>query len=139
VINALDISTSALVAQRARMNAISSNIANISTPLDEAGDGQPFQQRFVVFQADPAVGGNNAPGVKVASVESTPVEPRWKYQPGHPLAAKDGPRKGFVAYPDVNMMTEFTDALEAARAYEANLGAMEITKDLAQQTLRIIA
>jgi flagellar basal-body rod protein FlgC len=44
-----------------------------------------------------------------------------------------------VAYPDVNMMTEFTDALEAARAYEANLGAMEMTKDLAQQTLRIIA
>ena len=37
------------------------------------------------------------------------------------------------------MMTEFTDALEAARAYEANLGAMEITKDMAQQTLRILA
>jgi flagellar basal-body rod protein FlgC len=139
MINSLDISTSALVAQRARMNAISSNMANMSTPLDENGEGTPFQQRFVILQADPTVGGNGAPGVKVASVESKPVEPRWKYQPGHPLAAKDGPKKGFVAYPDVNMMTEFTDALEAARAYEANLGAMEMTKDLTQQTLRIIA
>jgi flagellar basal-body rod protein FlgC len=44
-----------------------------------------------------------------------------------------------VAYPNINMMTEFTDAMEAARAYEANLGTMEITKDLEQQTLRIIA
>jgi flagellar basal-body rod protein FlgC len=44
-----------------------------------------------------------------------------------------------VAYPNINMMSELTDALEAARAYEANLGAIEITKDLEQQTLRILA
>ena len=44
-----------------------------------------------------------------------------------------------MAYPDINMMTEITDAMEAARAYEANLGAIEIAKDLAQQTLRILA
>ena len=70
---------------------------------------------------------------------STKLEPRYKYEPHHPDAIKDGPRKGYVAYPNVNMMTEFTDALEAARAYEANLGAIEITKDLAKQTLRILA
>ena len=139
MLKALDISTSALVAQQTRMNAISSNLANISTPLDESGDTTPFAQRFVVFQADPSVGERGAVGVRVAAVETATAEPRWKYQPGHPLAHKDGPHRGQVAYPDVNMMTEMTDALEAARAYEANLGAMEITKDLAQQTLRIIA
>lgn len=135
----LDISTSALVAQRIRMNAISSNLANISTTHNERGEPAPYQPRFVVFEADESIGGHGAAGVRVRSVEIDPSEPLWKYEPGHPDAVKEGPHKGYVAYPNVNMMTEFTDALEAARAYEANLGAMEIAKDLYQQTLRIIA
>ena len=139
MLSALDISTSALVAQRIRMDAISGNLANMSTPINESGDNEPYQPRFAIFQTDTAVGANGGVGVKVASVETAQVEPRWKYQPNHPLAQKDGPHKGYVAYPGIDMMTEFTDALEAARSYEANLGAMEITKDLAQQTLRILA
>jgi flagellar basal-body rod protein FlgC len=138
--SALDISTSALVAQRMRMTAIASNLANMTTPLGEDGEGTPYQPRFVVFQTDTSVGRNGAAGVRVSSVETDDqAEPKWKYQPGHPLAKKDGPHAGFVAYPNINMMTEMTDALEASRAYEANIGAMEITKDLAQQTLRILA
>ncbi|MGD0382990.1 MAG: flagellar basal body rod protein FlgC [Thermoguttaceae bacterium] len=136
---ALDISSSALVAQRIRMNAISSNLANISTTHDEAGEPSPYQPRFVVFQADPSVGANGAPGVKVASVQTAKLEPRLKYEPGNPDAIKTGPNTGYVAYPNINMMTELTDAMEAARAYEANLGTMEITKDLEQQTLKILA
>ncbi len=137
--SALDISTSALVAQRTRMNAIASNLANINTPYNEQGEAEPYQPRFVVFQADASVGSNGAAGVKVASVETEQIEPRWKYEPGNPLAQSDGPHKGYVAYPNIDMMTQFTDALEAARSYEANLGAMDITKDMAQQTLRIVA
>ncbi len=121
------------------MNAISSNLANISTTHNEAGEAEPYQPRFVVFQADPSVGANGAPGVKVSSVEVAKTEPRYKYEPGNPDAIKAGPHKDYVAYPSINMMVEFTDAMEAARAYEANLGAMEITKDLEQQTLKIIA
>lgn len=135
----LDISTSALVAQRIRMNAISSNLANISTTHNERGEPAPYQPRFVVFEADESIGAHGAAGVRVRAVEIDQSEPLWKYEPGHPDAVKEGPHKGYVAYPNVNMMTEFTDALEAARAYEANLGAMEIAKDLYQQTLRIIA
>lgn len=135
----LDISTSALVAQRLRMNAISSNIANLSTTHNEKGEAVPYQPKFVIFQTDESVGAGGAAGVKVSSVETAKVEPKLKYQPGHPDAIKEGPNKGYVAYPNVNMMTEFTDALEAARAYEANLGVMEITKDLQHQTLRILA
>ena len=136
---ALDISTSALVAQRVRMNAISSNLANMSTTHNEAGEPVPYQPRFVVFQADDSVGAHGASGVRVSSVETENVEPRYKYEPGNPDRIKEGKWKDHVAYPAVNMMTEFTDAMEAARAYEANLGAMEIAKDLAQQTLRILA
>lgn len=135
---ALDISTSGLAAQRVRMNAISSNLANLSTTRNEAGEPVPYQARFVIFEADENVGAFGAAGVRVRSVEIEDAEPRYKYEPGHPDAIQEGPHAGSVAYPAINMMTEFTDALEAARAYEANLGAIEITKDLAQQTLRII-
>ncbi len=139
MLSAIDISTSALVAQRVRMNVISSNLANISTTHNEAGEPEPYQPRYVTFQADASVGANGGIGVKAASVEMDDSEPRMKYEPGNPDAIQDGPNKGYVAYPNVNMMEEFTDAMEAARAYEANLGAMEIAKDMQTQTLRIIA
>lgn len=139
MIPALDISTSGLAAQRVRMNAISGNLANISTTHNEEGEPAPYQPRFAVFQTDESVGSNGAAGVRVSSVEIADVEPLYRYEPHHPDAIKDGKWKGYVAYPNVNMMTEFTDAMEAARAYEANLGAIEIAKDLTNQTLRIIA
>jgi flagellar basal-body rod protein FlgC len=138
--SALDISTSALVAQRTRLNAISGNIANMSTTHNEAGERVPYQPRYVVFQTDDSIQGpGGAPGVKVSSVEISKVEPNWKYQPNHPDAMRQGEHKGSVAYPNIDMTTEFVDALEASRAYEANIGVMEVTKSLIQQTLKIIA
>ena len=82
---------------------------------------------------------SGAKGVEVASIETETVEPIYKYEPGHPEAIKDGPHKGYVAYPNIDMTREFVDAMEATRAYEANIGVMEITKNLGQQTLRILA
>ena len=139
MLSALDISTSGLVAQRARMNVISSNLANLSTTRNELGEPEPYERRFAVFQTDDNIGSNGGAGVMVRSINTDQSEPFWRYEPDHPDALKDGPRKGYVAYPNVQMMTEFTDALEAARSYEANLGAMEISKDLEHQTLRILA
>lgn len=132
---AYDISTSALVAQRTRLNAISSNLANLSTTRNEAGEKVPYQPRYVVFQADHEIGGaTGAPGVKVSSIEMENVPPRLKYQPGHP----DANEQGYVAYPAVDVTREFVDALEATRAYEANIGAMEIANDIANKTLNIL-
>lgn len=139
MISALDISTSALVAQRTRLNAIASNIANMSTTRNENGEVEPYQGRFVVFEQDESLRtSDGGVGVRVATVETETVEPNYKYQPGHPQAIKEGPRKGYVAYPNINMTREFVDAMEATRAYEANIGVMEVTKGLAQQTLRIL-
>jgi flagellar basal-body rod protein FlgC len=72
-------------------------------------------------------------------VQVSDAEPRWKYDPDHPDAMKDGPHQGYVAYPNIDMTTEFVDALEATRAYEANIGVIEVTKSLAAQTLKIVA
>lgn len=137
--NALDVSTSALVAQRIRLNTISGNIANMSSLQNEKGEAEPYQPRHVIFQTDEYQAAGGAPGVKVSSVETSEKEPLYRYQPDHPLAAKEGKWKGYVAYPNINLNEQFVDALEATRSYEANIGAMEITKNLSRQSLSILA
>lgn len=140
MLKALDISTSGLVAQRVRLDAISGNLANMSSLRNERGEIKPYQERFVVFQPDEDVQTRDgAQGVKVSAVRTETVEPKYRFDPKHPLAIKEGKWKGYVAYPNIDMVTEFVDALVATRAYEANLGVMEVTKDLSNQSLRIIA
>ena len=140
MLKALDISTSALVAQRIRLNAIAGNVANMSSVRNERGELQPYQERFVVFQPDEALQTKDgAIGVKVSSIQSETMEPKYRYQPGHPLAIKKGKWKDYVAYPNIDMMSQFVDSLVATRAYEANLGVMEVTKSMGEQSLRIIA
>ncbi len=134
--SAFDVSTSALVAQRTRLDVISSNLANMSTTRNERGEPEAYTPRYVTFETDTSLetnGGGN--GVKVASVEYSQEQPSMKYEPGHP----DADENGYVAYPNIDMTTEFVDALGATRAYEANIGVIEITKDLGQQTLQILA
>ena len=137
--SALDISTSALVAQRTRLNAVSGNIANISSLKDENGNAKPYQAREVVFQTDEAVASGQAAGVKVSEIQKSDVEPLYRYQPEHPLAIQDGKWKGYVAYPNIDLTTQMVDALESTRAYEANVGVMEISKNLGRETLTILA
>jgi flagellar basal-body rod protein FlgC len=134
--SSLDVSTSGLLAQRARLNAISSNIANMSTTRNELGEAEPYQPRYVTFQTDTSITtpGGGA-GVKIGSVEHSTEPPKMKYEPGHP----DADDRGFVRYPAVDMTMEFVDALEATRAYEANIGVIEVTKNMSEHTLRIIA
>jgi len=139
MISALDISTSALVAQRVRLNTISGNIANMSTLKNETGENKPYQPRFVVFETAEEKAEGGAAGVKLAKVEIDESEPLYRFQPEHPLAATEGKYKGYVAYPNVDMNEQFVDALEASRSYEANIGVMEVTKGIARQTLSILA
>jgi flagellar basal-body rod protein FlgC len=139
MITSLDISTSALVAQRARLDTISGNIANMSTIKNEDGENKPYQPRFVVFETDEEKAQNGAAGVKVSKVETDDVEPLYRYQPDHPLAIAEGKWKGYVAYPNIDMNEQFVDALEASRAYEANVGIIEVTKGMSRQTLSILA
>jgi len=138
--SSLDISTSALVAQRTRLNAVSGNIANMSSLTDETGKPNPYQARQVVFETDFSMSGNSgAAGVRVSEIKTDNADPLYRYQPNHPLAIQDGERKGYVAYPNIDLTTQMVDAMESTRAYEANVGVMEITKDLSRETLSIIA
>ncbi len=139
MLRALDVSTSALIAQRTRLNAVSGNIANISSLTDETGAANPYRPREVVFQTDETVSIQGASGVKVSEIKISDADPQYRYQPKHPLAIKEGKWKGYVAYPNIDLTTQMVDALESTRAYEANVGVMEITKNLSRETLTILA
>jgi flagellar basal-body rod protein FlgC len=131
---ALDISTSALVAQRTRLNVITANIANQKSILNEAGAYEPYRRRFAVFApGDPARG--SADGVHVASIATDAAPLRPSLEPGSPFADADG----YVYYPNVDPVIEAMNAMEAQRAYEANITAVEATKSMFGVALRLIA
>jgi flagellar basal-body rod protein FlgC len=137
VFDTLDISSSALVAQRTRMDTIAANIANINTTRNARGEPVPYRRRFAVFAEGQGGRGAGAasPGVHVQKIhlDSSPFQRR--YQPGHPDAGPDG----YVLYPNIDMSIEFVNALEASRAYEANVTTMEVTKSMINASLRLLA
>lgn len=136
---ALDISASGMIAQRTRLTAISSNIAN-RTSVNV--DGTPYRAKQVFFTpGDPTAKtaeGRNF-GVHVSAIEddSQPFNVRW--DPDHPRAVKSGSMAGYVMESNVNPVLEQINALEAARAYEANAVAAETTKSMYSQALRLLA
>ena len=118
------------------MNAIADNLANLNTTRDADGKPSTFHRRFVTFASAANPSSPETPaGVtyQVAVDASTPA--RRVYQPGHP----DADKEGYVSYPNIDMMTEFVNAVEASRAYEANIAAIDMTKQLANLTLKILA
>ena len=137
MIDALDITRSALVAQRTRLNVIAGNIANAFTTAQEDGTIRPYRRRVVTFAPGQASG--EGPGVHVAEVWEDPSEFKRRYDPGHPHAHQDGPWAGYVQYPNVNLTMEYVDAMEAARAYEANIALMNVTKTMMRETIQLFA
>ena len=140
--SAFGISASALRAERLRLDVIASNLANASTT--RTPQGGPYVRRNVVFEAQPmesefgdtlaALGEEGArAGVAVVDVVDDPTPPRLVFDPGHPDANKEG----YVAYPNVNPVSETVDLMAATRAYEANVQAVNATKRMAEAALSI--
>ncbi len=134
----LEISASALSAQRTRMTAIAGNIANANTTRDELGRPIPYRRLEVVFAAG-APGEPARPGVHVQEVRQARDPYRWIYDPNHPDAVRDGSdRSGYVLMPRISAVEEMVDMMLASRAYEANLAALEATRTMQSAALRII-
>jgi len=130
----LDISASGLLAQRTRMDTIASNIANMNTTRNSRGEAVPYRRRFAVFSS----GRPDAPsksGVQVTKIGVDHGPFRREYQPNHPDRDKDG----YVSYPNIDLAVEYVNALEASRAYEANVTAMEVSKAMMNASLRLLA
>jgi flagellar basal-body rod protein FlgC len=132
----LDISTSGMIAQRTRLEAITANIANKDSIVDASGQNNPYQRKTVFFSpGDPTAktAAGRQMGVHVATIQSEPIfDPR--YEPQNPLADANG----YVKYPAVNVVFEQLNAYEAQRAYEANIAAAEATKTMSAQALRLL-
>jgi flagellar basal-body rod protein FlgC len=141
LLTSLKISSSGLAAQRKRMEAISSNIANAQTT--RTAEGGPYRPKEVVFGSEPAresfseilEGELDQFGQKVHVTEviSTDKPPVLKYEPNHP----DADERGYVAYPDVNVMKEMANMINAQRSYEANISAINTAKGMATKALEI--
>jgi flagellar basal-body rod protein FlgC len=130
----LDISASALLAQRTRMDTIAGNIANMNTTRNARGEAVPYRRRFAVFATGRPEAPNKA-GVSVSKIQIDQSPFRKEYQPNHPDADKDG----YVSYPNIDLAVEYVNALEASRAYEANVTAMEVSKAMMNASLRLLA
>ena len=120
-----DISASGLSAQRARLDLITSNIANIETTRTPGGG--PYRRLQALF----ASSSNGAGGVQMLGAVLDPRDFRRVYQPGHPEADANG----IVAYPNVNIVEEMVDLVSATRSYEANAAAFSAAKSMVQNAL----
>ena len=135
MLRTIDISTSALIAQRHRLNTIASNIAHANTTMDTDGNVAPYRRRLVTFMADNANSDSSGSSVQFRVELDNDSQFRTVYEPNHPHADK----KGNVRYPNVDMITEFSNALLASRAYEANVAVIEMTRQMAEQSMQILA
>lgn len=138
----LETSSSGLSAQRTRMKVISSNIANINTTRTPGGG--PYRRREVIFGALPAAksfaeelkGQSENTGmrqVKVLGIVEDSRPPKMKYDPSHP----DANEEGYVAMPNVDIVEEMTNMMVTKRSYEANIAAINATKNMITKSLEI--
>ncbi len=139
--SSMNVSSSALSAERTRMNLISSNLANANTT--RTPEGGPYKRKDAVFSATPLESSFNrvldgATAQQVRKVEVSQIvedqnPPRLQYDPSHP----DANQQGYVAMPNVNVVEEMADMISATRSYEANVTAVQAAKSMAMKTLEI--
>lgn len=139
-LNSFNISGSGLTAQRLRMDVISENIANKDATRTEAGG--PYRRKTVVFTAvndfkellaANLQDGNIKRGVEVTEIVEDPSDFKLVYDPEHP----DANEEGYVELPNVDTLKETIDMMEAYRAYQANITALNTTKQMAAKALEI--
>lgn len=130
--DSMKIAASGMRAQSDRLRIIAENIANADSAGNTAGS-QPYRRKMVVFKnvLDKELGIET---VKVAKRTTDKSEFVKRYEPSHPAADA----QGYVNYPNVNTMVEAVDMKEARRAYEANLGVVEVSKAMLARTLDLL-
>jgi flagellar basal-body rod protein FlgC len=136
LLNAINASATALSAERTRIETAVSNMANAEST--RGADGKPYRRRDVVLAPDHgstfnAALGQAAAGVKVAAVVEDQAPFRKRYEPSHP----DADAEGFVELPNVDPQNEMVDLIGASRAYQANLTAIGLIRDLVSRALEL--
>jgi len=136
-IKCIDNSASGMSAQRTRLNVISMNLANANTTRTE--NGTPYRRQVAILETDSDSDSfqntleASILGVKVSGI--VPVKGEFKkiFDPSHP----DADEKGFVLMPNVNLVEEMVQMLNANRSFEANASAIKSAKDMALKAIEI--
>lgn len=129
--NVFQVSSSAMTAQSMRLNTTASNLANADSVI--SSDGKPYRAKQVVFEATPMSADETAKGVRVRQVVEDASPPRMVYDPKNPAADE----KGYVAFPNVNVVEEMTNMISASRSYQTNVEVMNTAKTMMLRTLSI--
>jgi flagellar basal-body rod protein FlgC len=138
----LNISASGLSAQQLRMDLIAQNMANVDTTRTE--NGGPYKRKIALFQERKSVpfsthfasalnGTVSGRGVRVARVVTDKSPGAKVYDPSHP----DADAEGYVTKPNVNVVDEMVNMISASRSYEANVTAINVTKEMIAKTMEI--
>ena len=134
-VNALDVSGSALAANRVRMNTIANNIANVDTTRNEKGFREIYRRKEVLLKTgNPAETGDRKYGVEVLKVLGDKSAFRKIHQPDHP----DADENGYVLLPNVRMPLEMIDMMESARSYEANLQVIKQARAMVASVIDLL-
>jgi flagellar basal-body rod protein FlgC len=138
----LDLSGSALLAERQRAEVTTSNLANAETT--HTAEGGPYKRVHVIFGAHPmqhtfqatlaSLTTMHTEGVRVDRVVEDTAAPIRRFEPGHPDADKDG----YVSYPAINPVEEMVNLMGAARSYQLNASAVQSTKNMIQASIDIL-
>ena len=144
LLGVLEISASALTAERQRAEVLASNLANAQTT--QTAQGGPYQRQLVIFGTRRAVTSTfarvfagfserYAQGVEIKRVVPDPTPPVQRFEPAHP----DADSQGYVAYPAINPIEEMVNLMGAARSYGVNVAAVQATKNMISQSLQILS
>jgi flagellar basal-body rod protein FlgC len=145
IFTTLEVSGSALSAERQRAEVVAANMANADTT--RTPEGGPYRRKQVVFSSSPVnsfrmllvnSGGENAnlgtASVRLSKVVEDPAQPIMRYEPGHP----DANAEGYVAYPNINPVQEMADLMDAVRAYQLNAAAVTASKQIVTGAIDIL-
>ena len=137
--DALEVLSAGLSAARMRVNVLASNVANAETT--RTPEGGPYKRKDVIQIAQSAPGTFSSvldrmslSRPSIAAVIEDQSEPKKVYEPGHPDADKDG----FVAYPNINVVSTMTDLMSASRLYQANITAIETARKMSSDAREIL-
>ena len=145
IFTALEVSGSALSAERQRAEVVAANMANADTT--RTPEGGPYRRKQVVFSSSPVnsfrmllvgSGGENAnlgtQSVRLSKVVEDTSPPIMRYEPGN----QDANAQGYVAYPNINPVQEMADLMDAVRAYQLNAAAVSASKQIVTGAIDIL-
>jgi flagellar basal-body rod protein FlgC len=139
--NSIEISASGLSAERLAMDVIANNIANANTT--HAPGGGAFKRQLVVFgekagDSEQSAGAESATssggGVQALGIVNDNSPDRLVFDPSNP----DADARGYVHYPNVSVVKEMVDMMAASRAYEANVSAIQESRNMTNAALNLL-